>query len=77
MTKLTKPVRRSTASGYRVTVTGAWPDDAGKPLVVELAAEGRAAVVRIREQGRRSWVTLDIGELYRRGLIAQSKVGRG
>jgi len=71
MTDLDKPVRRRTVSGYRITVTSAEPCQSGRRLIVELANNGKADLIRIREAGRRSWVELDVAGLYRRGLLAQ------
>ena len=79
MTSMNRKVRRRTVEAYRVTVTGAYPDKiGGRRLVVELYHNGQADMVRIREAGRRTWVEFDVGELYRRGLMAQvRRVKRG
>lgn len=70
-------VRRRTPRNYRVTISGARPDDSGRALVVELRSDQTGDYVRIREAGRRRWVTLDIPELYRRALISEARGKRG
>jgi hypothetical protein len=73
MTGMDRPVKRRTVTPYRVTVTGVYPDPQGRKLVVELTGDGHGDLIRIRESGRRKWVELDVAELYRKALIAESR----
>lgn len=76
MTTMDKPVRRKTVQRYRITLARAFPDAiSGKQLVVELANNGSADLLRIREAGRRKWIEMDVAELYRIGLIKTAKRG--
>ena len=55
---------------YRFTLSGTIPDPYGKRLVVELYGDEHGDFIRMREEKRRQWVTLDIPGLYVRGLLA-------
>ena len=70
---MARPTRRTTLQAYRVTVTGARPDPTGRRLVAELAGTPAGDFLRLREAGRRTWVTLDLAELYRRALLAATR----
>jgi len=69
MTDMSHSVPRTTVAPFRITVSGAYRDVNGRKLVVELAGGEHGDLLRIREAGRRTWVELDVAELYRRGLI--------
>jgi hypothetical protein len=73
MTPMLKPCRRITCNPYRITVSGATVSESGRKLVAELAGDQHGDLLRLREAGRRTWVTLSIPDLYRRGLLAQVK----
>ena len=81
MTPMLKPCRRITCNPYRITVSGAIASESGRKLVAELVGDQHGDLLRLREAGRRTWVTLSIPELYRRGLLAmtgkKAKKGRG
>jgi hypothetical protein len=74
MTGMDKGIKRRTVNPYRIGISGSWIDQGGKKLVVELEGDERGDFVRIREEGRKasSSVVFDVGELYRKGLIAKS-----
>jgi len=82
MTDFNKRVTRRTMGAYRMTVTGAIPCPTGKRLCVTLhqGDNGEGDFITIREAGRRYRVTLNVAELYRRGMLAdtarQRKAGR-
>ena len=73
MTDFDKPVTRRTVNAYRVGLTGAVASPSGRRLAVTLHGDPHGDFVTIRESGRRFAVTLDIAELYRRGLMAQAR----
>ena len=74
MTGFDKPVTRRTMMAYRFTVSGAIANSTGRRLVVELKGdEKNGDFVRIREEGRQTWVELDVAGLYSRGLSTRSK----
>jgi len=73
MTTIERTVRRRTCTAYRITLSGAYPDAGGRPLVVELRGGPHGDHIRIREAGRRTWVDLDVAELYRRGLYSKAR----
>tara|TARA_Y100000310_G_C20355490_1_gene656442 strand:+ start:130 stop:399 length:270 start_codon:yes stop_codon:yes gene_type:complete len=80
MTEFDKPVKRRTVGRYRSTIVGAFPDPGGKKYVVELGdpeALGRGVdVIRIREAGCRTFVLVDPGTLFVKGMIAQAAAKR-
>ena len=65
MTTLSKPIRRETVHPYRVTLTGCFPANSGRQIVVELADD----MIKLREKGRRAQVEIGIPELYRVLLV--------
>jgi hypothetical protein len=68
-----KPLRRTTATGFRFTLTGAVPVEGGRRLVVELTEAGGRPIVTLREQGRRESVEVDLAVLYVRGMIERGR----
>ena len=70
MTTFDKPVRRVTLGSYRVTISGVLADTNGRRIVAMLHGDHAGDYLSLREHGRRFTVTLNIAELYRRGLIA-------
>lgn len=76
MTDFDRPVTRRTVNAYRVSLSGAYLSDTGRRLAVTLHGGKDGDFLTIREAGRRTAVTLDVAELYRRGLMAQACVRR-
>lgn len=68
--------KRRTVNAFRVGIQAAIAFPAGTPgarrLIVTLERVGACDMLRIREERRRYTVDLDVGELYRRGMIAQA-----
>ena len=76
MTGFDRPVSRKTLRSYRVTISGVCVSPTGKALVATLRGDSQGDHLIIREAGRRHRVTLDVAELYRRGLLAQAAIDR-
>ena len=72
MTSFDKPVKRVTVGKYRFTVQGPLVHSEGRRLVVELSGNEHGDLVRIREEGRKTWVELDASRLYHRGLMTMA-----
>ena len=74
MIDASKPVTRRTMRAYRMTIAGVLRDVPGaRRIIVTLHGDDRGDWITLREAGRRMRVTLDIGELYRRGVLSAAK----
>lgn len=72
MTDFDKRVRRRTIHAYRIGISGVSQSLTGNRIVAELHGDQGGDFITLREAGRRYRVTLDIAELYRRGMIAEA-----